>query len=75
MKVAVRREEILKLIETVPDEKLHELEKMIKILTMPEEEATEDEIKAIEAARKEYENGETYSFTIDQLRKKFLENE
>jgi hypothetical protein len=34
---------------------------MIKLLTMPEEEPTEDEYKAIEKARKAYENGETYS--------------
>jgi hypothetical protein len=73
--MAKRREDVHKLVESVPDEKLSELVKMINLLTMPEEEPTEDEIKAIKIARKEYEGGETYTYTIDVLRKEFLDNE
>jgi hypothetical protein len=73
--MAVRREDIYKLIETIPDEKLSELVKMIKLLTISEEKPTESEIKAINEARLEYENGETLSYTIDNLRKEFLEND
>jgi hypothetical protein len=73
--MVIRREDVHKLIETVPDEKLSELVKLIKLLTMPEDDPTEDEILAIEIARKEFENGETYSYTLDELRKEFLETE
>jgi hypothetical protein len=73
--MAVRREDIYKLIETIPDEKLSELVKMIKLLTISEEKPTESEIKVINEARLEYENGETSTYTIDNLRKKFLEND
>lgn len=73
--MAIRREDVHKLIEKIPDEKLPDLIKLIEILSMPEDEPTKDEMKAIETARKEYENGETYSYTIDELRKEFLEND
>lgn len=73
--MAMRREDVHKLIEAVPDEKLPDLVKLIKSLSMPEEEPTEDEVKAIEKANKEYENGKTYTYTINELRKTFLEDE
>lgn len=74
-RMAIRREDIYKLIDQVPDEKLSDLVKMIKLLAIPEEEPSESEIKAIKEARNEYENGETFSYSIDDLRKEFLENE
>ncbi|MCC3356761.1 hypothetical protein [Bacillus sp. REN16] len=73
--MATKREDVYKLIEAVPDEKLSELVKMIKLLTMPEDEPTKTEINAISVSRSEYENGETYSYTIDELRKEFLDDE
>jgi hypothetical protein len=72
--LAIRREDVLKMVELVPDEKLSELVKMINLLTIPEEEPTEDEIKIIDVARKEYESGETYTYSKDELRKEFLDN-
>lgn len=74
-RMAIRREDIYKLIDQIPDEKLSDLVKMIKLLAIPEEEPSESEIKAIKEARNEYENGETFSYSIDDLRKEFLENE
>lgn len=73
--MAIRREDIYKLIDKVPDEKLSDLVKMIKLLAIPEEEPSDSEIKAIKEARNEYENGETLSYSIDNLRKEFLESE
>lgn len=73
--MAIRRADIHKLIETVPDEKLDELVKVIKLFTISEEKPTEDEVQAIHEARKEYEAGETTSYTIEELRKEFLDNE
>lgn len=73
--MAIRREDIYKLIDSVPDEKLSDLVKLIKHLTIPEEEPTDGEIKAIKEACEEYDNGETKCFTIDELRKEFLEDE
>ncbi|KYC90364.1 hypothetical protein MXL46_11790 [Heyndrickxia sporothermodurans] len=73
--MAIRREDIHKLIEEVPDEKLSDLVKVIKLLTISEEEPTKDENKLIKEALKEYENGETSSYTIDELRKEYLEDE
>jgi hypothetical protein len=73
--VAIRREDIYKLIDKVPDEKLSELAKIIKVLTKSEDEPTEEEIEAKVQANKEYENGETYSYTIEELRKEYLDNE
>jgi len=73
--MAIRREDVYKLIDKLPDEKLSELVKFIKLLAIPEEEATEDEMKAIKKACKEYKNGETYSYSIDELHREFLENE
>lgn len=73
--MAIKREDIYKLIETVPDEKLSDLVRLIKPLTIPEAEPTRDEVEAIKEARKEYESGETVAYTIDELRKEFLDNE
>jgi hypothetical protein len=73
--MAIRREDIHKLIETVPDEKLDELVRIIKLFTISEEEPTEDEVQAINEARNEYETGETLQYTIDQLRKELSEDE
>lgn len=73
--MAIRREDVHKLIENVPDEKLSELVKVIKFFSIPEEEPTDDDIKAIKEACKEYKNGETLSYSIDELRKELLENE
>lgn len=73
--MAIRREDVHKLIEKVPEEKLSELMKIIKQLAITEEMPTKDEINTISEARKEYERGETYSYTIDELRKEFLEDE
>jgi hypothetical protein len=68
-KMAIRREDIHKLIETVPDENLDELVKVIKLFTISEEEPTEDEVHAINEARNEDETGETLQYTIDKLHK------
>lgn len=57
--MAIRREDIHKLIETVPEEKLDELVKVIKLFAISEEEPTDDEVQAINEARKEYETGQT----------------
>ena len=73
--MAIRREDVYKLIDNVPDEKLSDLVKLINLLAVPKEEATEDEIIAIKEAQIEYKNGETHSYSIDELRKEFLENE
>ncbi|MBY0146978.1 hypothetical protein [Neobacillus niacini] len=73
--MAIRREDVYKLIDRVPDEKLSDLVKLIKLLAIPEEEATVDEIRAIKEARNDYNNGESHSYSIDELRKEFLENE
>lgn len=73
--MAIKREEIYKLIERVPDEKLSDLAKLIKLLTIPEVEPIEMEIEAIKEAQKEYKNGETYSYSIEELRREFLDNE
>lgn len=73
--MAMRREDVHKLIETIPDEKLDELVKLIKLFTIPEEEPTDEEINAINEARKEYLTGETHSYKIDKLRKELLDNE
>lgn len=70
--VAIKSEEIYKLIDSVPDEKLSDLAKLIKDLIIPEEEPIDDEILAIKEACKDYKNGETISFTIDALRKEYL---
>ena len=73
--MAIRREDVYKLIDKVPDEKLSDLVKLIKLLAVPEEYATEDEIRAIKEATNDYKNGETLSYSIDELRKEFLGNE
>ncbi|MEH7494505.1 hypothetical protein [Neobacillus niacini] len=73
--MAIRREDVYKLIDKVPDEKLSDLVKLIKLLAVPEEDPTEDEIRAIKEATKDYKNGETHSYSIDELRKEFLGNE
>jgi hypothetical protein len=73
--MAIRREDVYKLIDQVPDEKLSELVRLIKPLAIPEEVPTKDEVEAIKEARREYENGETHSYSIEDLRKEFLENE
>ncbi|MCC3357758.1 hypothetical protein [Bacillus sp. REN16] len=58
-----KRKELHDLITAAPSEKLKELEGLIRILTLiPEEKPTEEEMKIIEQAEKEFENGETYSF-------------
>jgi hypothetical protein len=71
--MAIRREDVYKLIDKVPDEKLSDLVKLIKLLAIPEEEASVDEIRAIKEASNDHKNGETHSYSIDELRKKFLE--
>ncbi|QOR67939.1 hypothetical protein IM538_07350 [Cytobacillus suaedae] len=73
--MAIKREDIHKLIESVPDEKLSDLAKLIKLLSIPEVEPSELEVEAIKEAQKEYKNGKTHSYTIDELRKEFLDNE
>lgn len=73
--MAIKREDIYKLIDKIPDEKLSELVKIIKYLGLTEEEPSGCEIEAINEARKEYENGETLLYTIEDLRKEFLDNE
>lgn len=73
--MAIRREDVYKLIDQVPDEKLSELVRLIKPLAIPEEVPTDDEVEAIKEARYEYENRETHSYSIEDLRKEFLENE
>lgn len=61
--MAVRREEIHKLVEVVPEDKLTELKKIIcKMTALEEDEPTKEEREAIKQAMKEYENGETYTF-------------
>jgi mRNA-degrading endonuclease RelE of RelBE toxin-antitoxin system len=60
------------LIDKVPDEKLSDLVKLIKLLAVPEEDATEDEIRAIKETTNDYKNGETHLYSIDELRKEFL---
>jgi hypothetical protein len=75
IKMAIRREDVYKLIDKVPDEKLSDLVKLIKLLAVPEEDATEDEIRAIKEATNDYKNGETHSYSINELRKEFLGNE
>jgi hypothetical protein len=74
-RMAISRANIYKLIDKVPEEKLSDLVKMIKLLAVPEEEPSDSEVKAIKEARNEYEKGETFSYSIDDLRKEFLENE
>lgn len=54
---------------------MDELVKLTQLLTIPEEEPTDEEIHAINEARKEYLTGETHSYTIDKLRKELLDNE
>lgn len=73
--MAIRREDVYKLIDRVPEEKLSDLVKLIKLLAIPEEEATMDEIRAIKEASNDYTNGETHSYSMDELRKEYLENE
>lgn len=73
--MAIRREDVYKLIDKVPDEKLSELVKLIKLLVIPEEVPTEEEVEAIKEARYEYENGKTHAYSIEDLRKEFLEND
>jgi hypothetical protein len=75
IKMAIRREDVYKLIDRVPDEKLSDLIKLINLLAIPEEEASVEEIKAIKEASNDYKNGDTHSYSIDELRKEFLENE
>jgi hypothetical protein len=74
IQMAIRREDVYKLIDKVPDEKLSDLVKLIKLLAAPEEDPTEDEIRAIKEATNDYKNGETLSYSIDELRKEFLGN-
>lgn len=57
-----KRKELHDLINAAPSEKLKELEKLIRITLIPEGQPTEEEMKIIEQAEKEFENGETYSF-------------
>ncbi len=71
----IRREGVYKLIDKVPDEKLSDLVKLIRLFAIPEDKATVDEIRAIKEASNAYKKGETHSYTIDELRNEFLENE
>lgn len=73
--MAMRKEDLYKLIDQVPEGKYYELEQLIKKMTIPEAKATIEEIEAIEKARKEFENGETSRYTIEELRREFLGNE
>ena len=57
-----KRKELHDLINAAPSEKLKELEKLIRITLIPEGQPTEEEMKIIEQAEEEFENGETYSF-------------
>jgi hypothetical protein len=75
IQIAIRREDVYKLIDKVPDEKLSDLVKLIKLLAVPEEDPTEDEIRGIKKATNDFKNSETLSYTIDELHKKFLGNE
>lgn len=65
--MAMRKEDLYKLIDNVPVENFPEIEQFIKRFIVPTEEPTEEEIKAIEAGKQEIKQGESY--TLDELRK------
>lgn len=51
--LSLNRENLYKLVDAVPNDKLNELEKILKIMAMPEEVAIEEEIEAIRLGEEE----------------------
>lgn len=72
--MAMKREVIKRFIETVPEEKLSEFEKLIlEMIPEDDEPLTDEEIADIRRARKEFEEGRTVS--LDTLLKELEESD
>jgi hypothetical protein len=68
--MSLDREYFYELVDKIPEAKLSELRKTLLIMAMPEEEATEEELAAIQEGKKEFANGEFHTYeSIDDLRR------
>lgn len=60
------------IIEGLPDFKLADLERYIKILAMPEETPTKEDLEAIRRGEEEITNDEFTTYTREELKREFL---
>lgn len=70
--MSMDKEYFYELFEAVPQSKWKEIEKHLKILAMPEEIPTQEELDAIKQGREEIANGESTLYTIDEFKRAFL---
>lgn len=66
----MNRDNFIELFDAIPANKWTDVERYLKIMAMPEEEATEDELEAFRLAEIDKANGELTS--LADLRKKLF---
>ena len=72
--MSMDKEYFYKLFEAIPQSKWKDIEKQLKIMAMPEEVPTEEELEAIRQGREEIANGESTIYTIEEFKRTFLDD-
>ncbi len=70
--LSLNREDLYKVVDAVPNNKLKEVEIMLRIMTMPEVVTTEEDLEDIKQAEIDFAKGELKTYTIEELRKEYL---
>lgn len=71
--LGVNREYLYKLVDAVPNNKLKEVEKILKIMAMPEEVPTKEELEAIRIGEEQIRNGEFLDYTQEEFKKEMID--
>lgn len=75
MDINVDRKQLYELVDKIPESNLSELRMMLLKMAIPEVEATQDEIEAIERGRQEIANGESTLYTsFEELEKDIMKD-
>lgn len=70
--LGLNREYLYKLVDAVPNNKLKEVEKILKIMAIPEEVPIEEELEAIRLGEEQVRNGEFSDYTQKEFKKEMI---